>query len=98
MRIVVNHVTRMSSPRICVAGIDPETIKHVRPTTPQTDPITRNLLREEGGPFGMGAVVDLGATVPEPTSPETRTISSGPPTRVTSRIWRATSFSSFSTL
>jgi hypothetical protein len=71
MRIVVNHVTRMSSPRICVAGIDPETIKHVRPTTPQTDPITRNLLREEGGPFGMGAVVDLGAIVPEPTSPET---------------------------
>jgi hypothetical protein len=70
MRIVVNHVTRMSSPRICVAGIDPETIEHVRPTTPPTDLITRSLLREEGGPFGMGAVVDLGAVIPEPTSPE----------------------------
>jgi hypothetical protein len=69
MRIVVNHVTRMSSPRICVAGIDPETIEHVRPTTPPTDLITRSLLREEGGPFGMGAVVDLGAVIPEPTSP-----------------------------
>jgi hypothetical protein len=48
----------------------PETFEHVRPTTPQADPITRNLLREEGGPFGVGAVVDLGAVVPEPTSPE----------------------------
>jgi hypothetical protein len=71
MRIVVNHVTRMSSPRICVAGINPETFEHVRPTTRQTDPITRTLLREEGGPFGMGAVVDLGEIVPKPSPPET---------------------------
>jgi len=71
MRIVANHVTRMSSPRICVAGINPETFEHVRPTTPQTDPITRTLLREEGGPFGMGAVIDLGEVVPEPSPPET---------------------------
>ena len=39
-------------PRICVAGIDPETFEHVRPTTPPVDPITRILLREQGGPFG----------------------------------------------
>ncbi|HWD10942.1 MAG TPA: hypothetical protein VG366_03800 [Solirubrobacteraceae bacterium] len=71
MRIVVNHVTRMSAPRICVAGIDPETFHHVRPTTPHTDLITRDLLRGEGGPFGMGAVVDLGDAVPEPSPPET---------------------------
>ena len=72
MRIIVNHVTRMKTDsRICVAGINPETFEHVRPTRPQTDPITRALLREEGGPFGMGAVVDLGKVVPEPSPPET---------------------------
>lgn len=70
MRIVVNHVTRMSFPRICVAGVDPETFEHVRPTTPPTDPITRSLLRKRGGLFGMAAVVDLGAVVPEPAPPE----------------------------
>lgn len=73
MRIVVNHLTRMRAPRICVAGIEPETLQHVRPTTPAYDPITRRLLREEGGVFGVfgvGSVVDLGTTRPEPTPPE----------------------------
>jgi hypothetical protein len=69
--IVVNHVTRMAAPRICVAGVDPETLEHVRPTTPQNDLITRTLLREQGGPFGMGAVVDLGEVVAEPSPPQT---------------------------
>jgi hypothetical protein len=71
MRIVVNHVTRMASPRICVAGIDVDCFEHVRPTTPAGDPITRDLLREEGGPLRMGAVVELGATQPFPVPPET---------------------------
>jgi hypothetical protein len=71
MRIVVDHVTRMSAPRICVAGLDVETHDHVRPTTSATDLITRRLLRDEGGPFGMGAVVDLGSVVPEGAAPET---------------------------
>ena len=70
MRIVVNHVTRMSAPRICVAGIDPDTLEHVRPTTLPYDPITRTLLRTSGGPFGMGAVVELGDAEPAPTPPE----------------------------
>lgn len=70
MRIVVNHVTRMTAPRICVAGIDTEAFEHIRPTTPAYDPITRRLLREEGGVFRMGAVVDLGPVTPEPAPPE----------------------------
>lgn len=61
----------MTSPRICVAGVDPETFDHVRPTTPQTDLITRELLRENGGPFGVGALVDLGPVQAEPNAPET---------------------------
>jgi hypothetical protein len=70
MQIVVNHVTRMDAPRICAAGIEPQSLKHVRPTTPPTDRLTRKLLREEGGPFGMGAVVDLGEVAPTPSPPE----------------------------
>jgi hypothetical protein len=70
MRIVVNHLTRMRAPRICVAGIDIETLEHVRPTTPAYDPITRPLLREEGGVFRIGSVVDLGAVTADPTPPE----------------------------
>jgi len=70
MQIVVNHVTRMSAPRICVAGIDQERLEHVRPTTPPSDAITRALLREQGGPFGMAAVVELGHTRPAATAPE----------------------------
>ncbi len=70
MRIVVNHVTRMRAPRICVAGIDVETGAHVRPTTPASAPLTRSLLRPAGGPFGIGAIVDLGRVEPRPSPPE----------------------------
>lgn len=71
MRLVVNHLTRMSAPRICVAGIDVESMTHVRSTTPPSDLITRSLLREEGGPLRVGALVDLGEVTPEPQVPET---------------------------
>jgi hypothetical protein len=71
MQIVINHATRMEAPRVCVAGIDPLTLEHIRPTTPPGDPITRELLREAGGPFGMGALVDIGAITPDPSPPET---------------------------
>lgn len=73
MRIVVNHVTRMKGMlRICIAGIDAGTFEHVRPVTSPTDPITRTLLRENGGPFGAGALVDLGSVVARPDPPETK--------------------------
>lgn len=70
MQIIVNHVTRMSKPRICVAGLDTSALAPIRPTTPPTDLITRTLLRSEGGPFGPGAVVDLGEVVAEGAPPE----------------------------
>ncbi len=70
MRIIVNHITRMRNPRICVAGLDSSTLAAIRPTTPPTDLITRTLLRSEGGPFGPGALVDLGVTVSEGVPPE----------------------------
>jgi hypothetical protein len=71
VRIVVNHVTRMKKSRICVAGIDAATFRHVRPVTPPKTPITRTFLRENGGPFGAGALVDIGAVKERPDPPET---------------------------
>ena len=72
MQIVVNHVTRMATDeRICVASIDTETFENIRPTTPRTDLITRKLLRENGGPFGPGAVVEIGKVEARPSPPET---------------------------
>lgn len=70
MQIVVNHLTRMAAPRICIAGIDPETGRHIRPTTPSTDPIERSMLDEEGGPFGIATLVDLGNVRANPSRPE----------------------------
>jgi hypothetical protein len=72
MQIVINHLTRMATQsRICVAGVDTETLTHVRPVTPADDLITRRLLRENGGPFAIGAVVDLGPVTAQPRPPET---------------------------
>jgi hypothetical protein len=71
MRIIVNHITRMSGARVCIAGVDADTFEHVRPTTPQSDLITRTLLRSNGGPFGIGTLVELGSVTPCPNAPET---------------------------
>jgi len=69
-RIVINHLTRMTAPRICVAGVDVESKTHLRPVTGPSLPLTRDLLAEHGGPFDVGALVDLGETKPRPERPE----------------------------
>lgn len=61
----------MRGERICVAGIDTETGEHVRPTTSAAAPLTRTLLRANGGPFEVGAVVDLGSVTACGRAPET---------------------------
>jgi len=71
MRIVLNHLTRMDAPRICIAGINPDTGTHIRPTTDRLHPLTRDLLANEGGPFALGALVELGEVMPDPKAPET---------------------------
>jgi hypothetical protein len=71
MRIVVNHLTRMDAPRICLAGIDPDTGRHIRPTTERLHPLTRDLLADEGGPFALGSLIDLGDVIADPQPPET---------------------------
>ncbi len=71
MRIVINHITRMEAPRICVAGIDPGAGRHLRPTTGRSHPLTRDLLAEEGGPFALGALIELGEVTADSKPPET---------------------------
>jgi hypothetical protein len=61
----------MTGSRICVAGIDTATYRHVRPVTRPGDLLTRALLREHGGPFGAGALVDIGRVTACPIAPET---------------------------
>lgn len=69
MRILVNHLTRMQPGYICVAGIEIETARHVRPVLPGRR-LTADLLRRNGGPFRFGSVVDLGATRPFGQAPD----------------------------
>jgi hypothetical protein len=71
MRVVINHVTRMDAPRICVAAIAPDTGQHIRPRTGRDNPLTRDLLAENGGPFALGTLIELGETTPTPEPPET---------------------------
>jgi len=59
MKIVVAHLTRMHAPFVCVAGIDLDTGKHVRPVL-EFDQLGLSLTARHGGPFDIGSVVDLG--------------------------------------
>lgn len=68
MKILINHLTRMREGRICVAGVDP-TGRHVRPVTSSTHRLTRVLLTERGGPFEIGAVLDIGKVAAVPRAP-----------------------------
>jgi hypothetical protein len=68
MQIVINHLTRMEAPRMCVAGIDHLTGRHIRPVVGPAHRLTRAML---GTPFTLGALVDIGQTTPVPQAPET---------------------------
>ena len=70
MRIVVNHLTRMQPGYICVAGIDLDSHRHVRPVL-ESGRLSTRLLRRERGPFEMAAVVDLGTVQAAGHPPET---------------------------
>ena len=62
MRIVINHLTRMQKGYVCASGYDPEAEKHVRPLLPGRDNrLTTGFLALHGGPFDIGAIVDLGS-------------------------------------
>lgn len=66
MRILVTHVTRMARGYCCVAGITEREHAHVRPVMGQRLPAS---LLAPGGPFDMGAIVELGKTHPAGARP-----------------------------
>lgn len=68
MKIVVTHLTRMQRGAVCVAGLDVETGRHVRPVQPM-GVLQSWLTAPYGGPFDMATIVDLGTTRPVPTPP-----------------------------
>lgn len=68
MRILINHLTRMQAPYICVAGISAETRRHIRPVL--TTQLSADLLRRSGGPFGIGCIVQLGKIAHVGRAPE----------------------------
>lgn len=69
MRILVTHLTRMHNGHICVAGIDRETCRHVRPVLRDVG-IPNTVLAVHGGPFSVSAVVDVGEVGPCGQAPE----------------------------
>ena len=73
MIIVVNHLTRMREGRICIAGVEPESGRHIRPVTKwgQIDGrlLAGRSLDGREGPFNMAHVVDLDHVVPDPQNP-----------------------------
>jgi len=68
MEIAITHLTRMQRGYICVAGLDVKTGAHVRPVLKGRLP--SNLLRQQGGPFQIGALVDLGEVKHVASPPE----------------------------
>ena len=56
----------MRGGHICVAGVDLGTQEHVRPIHGH---LSRELLSANGGPFDLGAAVELGEIAPEPHPP-----------------------------
>jgi hypothetical protein len=68
IKIVVNHLARMRAGRVCVAGIDLSTGKHVRAIL--ADGIEESFLQRNGGPFDIANVVDLGSALPSPKVPK----------------------------
>jgi hypothetical protein len=68
MRILINHLTRMHGDRICAAGVDLETRRHVRPLLADGS-LPFYVLARYGGPFEMAWIVELGAARPAPAPP-----------------------------
>lgn len=73
MRIMVNHLTRMSGSYICVAGLVNDGREHVRPLL-ATGRLDRNDLAAAGGLFRLGGMVDLGSVRRTGTRPEVEDI------------------------
>jgi len=68
VKILISHLTRMEKGYLCAAGIDIESGAQVRPVL-EGKRLTSGLHARNGGPFDIGAVVDLGRTAPVGSPP-----------------------------
>lgn len=68
MRMVVTDLTRMYKGHVCVAGVDLDTTRRVRPVLSRGG-LTAGALLRNGGPFDMAEVVELGRTFRSPKAP-----------------------------
>ncbi|HDQ99168.1 MAG TPA: hypothetical protein ENN51_02630 [candidate division WOR-3 bacterium] len=68
MRIVIDHVTRMRPDRVCVAGVELATARHVRPVLMRGQ-LRRKLVERPGAPFNIGCLADIGAVTLRPRAP-----------------------------
>jgi len=73
VQIVITHLTRMSAPRVCVAGLEQDTDANVRPI-PRYGQLEASDLRSRGGAFGLASPVELGEVVPRPSPPESEDV------------------------
>lgn len=69
VEIVVTDLTRMAALHICVAGLDVETNRHIRPVPRQGRLSTSDLLGN-GGVFAIGALVHFGPVADVGAPPE----------------------------
>lgn len=70
MLLIIDHLTRMTAPFICVAGLAMNpSIGHVCPVLGFSN-LDRPMLLREGGPFDMGAIVHLGDVDYDGSKPE----------------------------
>lgn len=70
MEFIVTHLTRMEFPNICVAGVDYNTLENVRIVLPYPQAFTHSMLASKGGPFDIGARLDIGEPLAHPRPPE----------------------------
>ena len=68
MQMAITHLSRTRAGYISVAGVDIETLRFVRPTL-WGRPLGHQDVVPNGGPFDIGAVVELGGVRPTPTRP-----------------------------
>lgn len=64
--MLVTEITRVTGSKVCVAGVEKETRRRIRPIARSDDLFIPAVhLDEHGGLFKVGAVLDLGRTSPE---------------------------------
>jgi len=68
MKIVVNHLTRMQQGYFCVARIDLDSLRHVRPVIARQQ-MSVGLLARYDGPFDMARIIELGPVRHVPDGP-----------------------------